>query len=137
MSIDNRLFDDLTRVAGGAASILSAVGKQIGEGLKDQMGDKFNFPSSSAAGFSAANDDVERLQGVVTKLRMEQEDLKARIATLESMLNIKPKTSAPAKKATATAKASAPKAKKAANSKTAKAKSAPAKKTAPKKARSK
>lgn len=135
MSIDNRLFDDLTRVAGGAASILSAVGKQIGEGLKDQMGDKFNFPSSSAAGFSAANDDVERLQGVVTKLRMEQEDLKARIAALESMLNVKPKASAPAKKAPA--KASAPKAKKAANSKTAKAKSAPAKKAPAKKARSK
>lgn len=135
MSIDNRLFDDLTRVAGGAASILSAVGKQIGEGLKDQMGDKFNFPSSSAAGFSAANDDVERLQGVVTKLRMEQEDLKARIAALESMLNVKPKASAPAKKAPA--KASAPKAKKAANSKTAKAKSAPAKKAPAKKTRSK
>lgn len=135
MSIDNRLFDDLTRVAGGAASILSAVGKQIGEGLKDQMGDKFNFPSSSAGGFSAANDDVERLQGVVTKLRMEQEDLKARIAALESMLNVKPKASAPAKKAPA--KASAPKAKKAANSKTAKAKSAPAKKAPAKKARSK
>ncbi len=135
MSIDNRLFDDLTRVAGGAASILSAVGKQIGEGLKDQMGDKFNFPSSSAAGFSAANDDVERLQGVVTKLRMEQEDLKARIATLESMLNVKPKASAPAKNAPA--KASAPKAKKATNSKTAKAKSAPAKKAPAKKTRSK
>lgn len=135
MSIDNRLFDDLTRVAGGAASILSAVGKQLGEGLKDQMGDKFNFAPSGSNGYSAANDDVERLQGVVTKLRMEQDELKARIAALEALLDVKPK----AKASTKAAKPSAAKPKKAAAAKPAKAKAkakaAPAKK--PSKGRSK
>lgn len=88
---NSRILDDLTRVAGGAFNVFSALGKQIQNNLKDQMGDKF-APS-------AANDDVARLQGVVTKLRMEQEDLKTRIAELEAMLGKKPK--APSKKAAA------------------------------------
>lgn len=99
MTIDSRLFDDLSRVAGGAVSILSSVGKQLGEGLKEQMGDKF-----SSSSFSAANDDINRLQGVVTKLRMEQEEMKQRIAALESMLGTSPKKPT-AKKKTPTAPA--------------------------------
>lgn len=79
---NNRILDDLTRVAGGAFTVFSALGKQIQNNLKDQMGDKFSS--------SVANDDVMRLQGVVTKLRIEQEDLKARISELESMLGKKP-----------------------------------------------
>jgi BMFP domain-containing protein YqiC len=80
---NSRILDDLTRVAGGAFSVFSALGKQIQNNLKDQMGDKFSS--------TAANDDVTRLQGVVTKLRMEQEDLKSRIAELETMLGKKTK----------------------------------------------
>ena len=121
MTIDNKLFDDLTRVAGGAVSILSSVGKQLGEGIKDQMGDKFSDSPFSPS--SAANDDIDRLQGVVTKLRLEQEELKERIAALESMLGAKVKKPATkAKAASKTAKKAAPKkspAKKAAVKKTA------------------
>lgn len=73
---NSRILDDLTRVAGGAFSIFSTLGQQIQSHLKDQMGDKFSS--------SAGNDDVARLQGVVTKLRLEQEELKKRIAELES-----------------------------------------------------
>jgi BMFP domain-containing protein YqiC len=88
---NSRILDDLSRVAGGAFSVLSALGKQVQSNLKDQMGDKFASPS--------ANDDVARLQGVVTKLRIEQEDLKSRIAELEAMLGKKaPAKKAPAKK---------------------------------------
>ncbi|HNQ92270.1 MAG TPA: hypothetical protein PKI93_04990 [Alphaproteobacteria bacterium] len=129
MSLDNKLFDDLTRVAGGAVSILSAVGKQLGEGLKDQMGDK--FPSSSFSAFSAANDDVDRLQGVVTKLRMEQEEMKARIASLEAMLGVATKKPAAKKKTAASAKkAVAKKPVKKTAAKSASKKSKPAKKRA-------
>lgn len=102
---NNRILDDLSRVAGGAFSVLSALGKQVQGNLKDQMGDKFGSASS--------NDDVARLQGVVTKLRIEQEDMKARIAELEAMLGkkAKPATKAktkPAAKAKPATKAKAP-----------------------------
>lgn len=88
MTNDNaRLFDDLTRVAGGAASIFSAIGKQLQAGLQDQMGRSFS---------SSSSDEVARLQGTVTKLRLEQEELKKRIAELETMMGVKKQ---PAKKA--------------------------------------
>jgi len=97
---NSRIIDDLTRVAGGAVSVLSALGKQIQGNLKDQLGDK--FPSG------VANDDVVRLQGMVSKLRIEQESLKTRIAELEAMMGKK----TPAKKAVKkAAKKVAPKAK--------------------------
>lgn len=98
---NSRIIDDLSRVAGGAFTVFSSIGKQIQNNLKDQMGDKFSS--------SSANDDVTRLQGVVSKLRVEQEELKSRIAELESLLGKK----APAKKAAPKAekKAAAPKAK--------------------------
>jgi BMFP domain-containing protein YqiC len=89
---NSRIIDDLTRVAGGAFSVFSALGKQIQNNLKDQMGDKFG------PGFSS-NDDVTRLQGVVSKLRIEQESLKSRITELESLLGKKPAAKTKAKPA--------------------------------------
>ena len=93
---NNRILDDLTRVAGGAFTILSTLGKQVQNNLKDQMGDKF--------GASYANDDTARLQGMVSKLRMEQEDLKKRVADLESLVGKKPAKKTPAPKPAAKAK---------------------------------
>ena len=112
---NSRILDDLSRVAGGAFSILSALKTQVQSNMKDNMGGKFG----SSFGSSAANDDVARLQGVVSKLRIEQESLKSRIAELEAMLGKKaPKakaaTAKPAAKAkpkAAPQKAAAPKAK--------------------------
>ena len=97
---NSRILDDLSRVAGGAFSVLSALRTQIQHNVKDQMGNKFSS--------SAGNDDVARLQGVVTKLRIEQEELKSRIAELEAMLGPKTnqKTKKQAPKATAKATAS-------------------------------
>lgn len=114
MGADNsRMFDDLTRVAGGAVTVISAIGKQLQAGLKDQVEGRFSNGSP-------ANDDVERLMGVVTKLRLEQEDLKKRVAELEAMIGVKPaKKAATAKPEKATTKTKA-KAKPAAKRKTAK-----------------
>ena len=93
---NSRILDDLSRVAGGAFSVLSALGKQVQNNLKENMGDKFSS--------GAANDDVTRLQGVVSKLRIEQESMKSRIAELETMLG---KKAPAAKKAAAKAKPAA------------------------------
>jgi BMFP domain-containing protein YqiC len=108
---NSRILDDLTRVAGGAFSVFSALGKQLQNNLKDQMGDKFSSSSNT--------DDVTRLQGVVTKLRMEQEDLKSRIAELETMLGKKaaPKTASKAKAKSAPAASTKAKAKTSAKTK--------------------
>ncbi len=98
MSNDNaRLFDDLTRVAGGAVSVLSAIGKQLQAGLQEQVGKNFS-------GMSGGSADTERLLGVISKMRVEQEELKKRVAELESMIGVKKKAS-PAKKASANTKA--------------------------------
>lgn len=101
MDNNSRILDDLTRVAGGAFTILSTLGKQVGSNLKDQMGDKFGAPH--------ANDDVIRLQGMVSKLRIEQEDLKKRVAELEAMVGKKPAKKTPTKKPVAKTKTKAKK----------------------------
>jgi BMFP domain-containing protein YqiC len=102
MDNNSRILDDLTRVAGGAFNILSTIGKQVQGNLKDQMGDKFSS--------SPANDDVTRLQGTISKLRIEQEELKKRVAELEALVGKKPakkavKKSAPLPKTKTKAKA--------------------------------
>lgn len=111
---NSRILDDLSRVAGGAFSVLSALKTQIQTNMKDSPAAKFG----ASFGSNASNDDVARLQGVVSKLRIEQEALKSRIAELEAMLGKKaPKAKAAAKPAAkakpkaAPKKAAAPKAK--------------------------
>lgn len=77
--MDNRrILDDLTRVAGGAFTVLSTLGKQVQNNLKDQMGNQFSS--------SESDDAILHLQRMVTKLRIEQEDLKKRIRELETLL---------------------------------------------------
>ncbi|MBL8642275.1 MAG: hypothetical protein JNL76_09210 [Alphaproteobacteria bacterium] len=77
--MDNRrILDDLTRVAGGAFTVLSTLGKQVQNNLKDQMGNQFSS--------SESDDAILHLQGMVSKLRIEQEDLKKRIRELETLL---------------------------------------------------
>lgn len=78
MMKDNRLFDDLVRVAGGAASLLSSVGQQLGadfRGLRD-----------NDARDEGGSEDIQRLQATISKFRLEQESLKKRVAELEAAL---------------------------------------------------
>lgn len=77
MVADNRLFDDLARVAGGAVSLLSVMSKQIKSDV-----------SAHAHGLAGKMDladrkDVERLLALVAHLRLEQESIKARLDALE------------------------------------------------------
>lgn len=114
---DNRLLDDLVRVAGGAASLLSSVGQQLGadfRGFRDR--DSHDEMESQ---------DISRLQATISKFRLEQESLKKRVAELEAALAgaVKPAKT----KASAAKKPSKQAAKPAAAKKTAAAPKKPAK----------
>lgn len=119
MTLDTRLLDDLARAAGGAASLLTTVGKQLKADLQERA------QNSSFRADTARQGDMDRLQATVTTLRLEQESLKKRIAELESMISGGKKSSA--KKSVL--KKAAPKAKPAARKTAGAAKSK--KKTAP------
>lgn len=96
MASDNRLFDDLARMAGGAASLISTVRRQVSSDLRERA------HSYSSRMDIASQDEVERLQAAVSKFRVEQEQMKKRIADLESLLagkaSGKTAAKAPAKK---------------------------------------
>jgi BMFP domain-containing protein YqiC len=90
MALDNKLFDDLARVAGGAVSLISTVRQQVQADLRGRVDGVANRMDL------AARDEVERLQAQVAKFRSEQEDLKARIADLEAKVSGKKAAPKPA-----------------------------------------
>ncbi len=92
MAADNRFFDDLARMAGGAASLVSTVRRQIRSDLKDRVG------AYTSKMDLAGRDEIERLQAMVTKYRVEQDQMKRQIAELEAALGGKAKPAAPKKK---------------------------------------
>jgi BMFP domain-containing protein YqiC len=81
MTFDTRLLDDLAKAAGGAASLLGTVGKQLKADLQERA------QNSSFRADMARQGDLDRLQATVTALRIEQEALKKRVAELESMIS--------------------------------------------------
>ncbi len=85
MASDNRLFDDLARMAGGAASLISTVRRQVGSDIKERA------QSYTARMDLATRDEIERLQATISKFRSEQEQLKARVAELEASVGGKSK----------------------------------------------
>ena len=92
MALDNKLLDDLARVAGGAVSLISTVRQQVKADLRgrvDGYADRMEL---------VARDEVERLQAQVAKFRTEQETMKARLAELEALVgaqDIKKKSALP------------------------------------------
>ena len=79
MQSQNRLFDDLARVAAGAMSALAGVKGEI---------DRDCATSSNAArrdGF-VSRDEFDAVKAMAAKARAEQEDLAARVAALEARL---------------------------------------------------
>lgn len=91
MASDNRLFDDLARMAGGAASLISTVRRQVSSDLRERA------HSYSSRMDIASQDEVERLQAAVSKFRVEQEQMKKRISDLEALLGGKATSKAAAK----------------------------------------
>lgn len=117
MQTKGRLFDDLARVANGAAGTFSGVRHEI-EGVVKQRLERVLADMDLVT-----RDEFEAVKDVAAKARLEQEALEKRVAALEGEL-AKARKAAPAKKA---------RAKKAA-SKTSGAKAVGAKKAAAKRA---
>ena len=78
MQSQNRFFDDLARVAGGAAGTLSGVRGEIAARLRGQL-------ERILAGMDlVSREEFEAVKAMAAKARAEQEDLQRRVAELEA-----------------------------------------------------
>lgn len=117
MQTKGRIFDDLARVANGAAGTLSGVRHEI-EGVVKQRLERVLAEMDLVT-----RDEFEAVKDVAAKARLEQEALESRVAALEAELaRLSKGGSAPRKAAPKKARA------KSAQSKKAQAKKAAAKK---------
>lgn len=97
MQVDNRLLDDLARVASGALGALSGVRGEVEAQLKQQ------FQRILGEMDLVTRDEFEAVKQVAANARTEQERLEKRLARLEAAPGGRPP------KAAAKAKAAAPK----------------------------
>ena len=80
MQSQNRFFDDIARVAGGAVGALSGVRADIEARLRDQL-------ERVLSGMDlVSREEFEAVKAMAAKARDEQEELLRRIAALESQL---------------------------------------------------
>lgn len=80
MGFDNRLFDDLARVATGALSAISGVREEAEARLKEQ------FERILARMDLVTRDEFEAVQAVAVRAREAQEALELRVLRLEEQL---------------------------------------------------
>ena len=83
MQSQNRIFDDLAKVAGGALSTLTALKEEIEGMVRDR------FQRAMADADFVRRDEFEAVKEVAATARAEQEKLEARLAALEAQLNAK------------------------------------------------
>jgi BMFP domain-containing protein YqiC len=80
MQSQNRIFDDIARVAGGAIGALSGVRGEIEARLRDQL-------ERILAGMDlVSREEFEAVKAMAAKARTEQEELLGRIAELEARI---------------------------------------------------
>lgn len=84
MQVDNRLLDDLARVASGAFGALSGVREEVEGRLKHQ------FERILAEMDVVSREEFEAVKEMAAKARMAQEALEARVAALEAAGPAKP-----------------------------------------------
>ena len=78
MQNQNRFFDDMARVAGGAASALSGVREEIEARLRGQL-------ERILAGMDlVSREEFEAVKAMAAKARAEQEDLQRRLDAMEA-----------------------------------------------------
>ena len=78
MQSENRFFDDIARVAGGAMGAISGVRGEIEARLRDQL-------ERILAGMDlVSREEFDAVKAMAAKARAEQEELLRRIAALES-----------------------------------------------------
>ncbi len=80
MQVDNRLLDDLARVAGGAFGALAGVRGEVEARLKQQ------FERILSEMDMVSREEFEAVKAMAAKARMEQEALEKRVAALEAAL---------------------------------------------------
>ena len=105
MQTDNRLLDDLSRVATGAFSALTGVREEVETRMREQ------FEKVLARMDVVTREEFDAVQAMASRARAEQEALALRVAALESRLA--ELTAAVEKPTPAGAKAAATRAKKA------------------------
>ena len=82
MQSQNRFFDDIARVAGGAIGALSGVRGEIEARLRDQL-------ERILAGMDlVSREEFEAVKAMAAKARLEQEQLLNRIAELEARIAV-------------------------------------------------
>ncbi|MFC4352754.1 accessory factor UbiK family protein [Fodinicurvata halophila] len=80
MQSQNRLFDDLARVFGGAAGVASDVRTEAEARVRDQL-------EKLLSGMDlVTREEHEAVQAMAAKARSEQEELAGRVAALEARL---------------------------------------------------
>lgn len=77
MQTQNRIFDDLAKVAGGALSALGALKQEIEAMVRDRL------ERTMADANFVRRDEFEAVKAMAAQARSEQERLEARIAVLE------------------------------------------------------
>lgn len=81
MQTGNPIFDDLARVASGAFSALSGVREEVETRVKERL--------ERLAGEMdlATREELEAVKAIALKARAAQEELEARLARIEMLLN--------------------------------------------------
>ena len=80
MAMDNRILDDLAKVASGALSGIGGMKQEVESRLRAQ------FERILAGMDLVRREEFEAVRAMAAKARGEQEDLLARIASLEARL---------------------------------------------------
>ncbi len=80
MQTDNRLFDDLARVASGALSTLAGLREEIEMRIKER------FERFAGEVNLVTREEFDAVKAMAAKAREEQEELAARVAALEKRL---------------------------------------------------
>ena len=80
MQSQNRIFDDIAKVAGGALSALGGLKQEIEATVRDRL-ERF-----MADGNFVRREEFDAVQAMAAAARMAQEKLNARVAALEAEL---------------------------------------------------
>jgi BMFP domain-containing protein YqiC len=83
MQSQNRIFDDLAKVAGGALSALGGLKQEMEAMVRDR------FERFMAEGNFVRREEFDAVQAMAAAARAEQERLSARVAALEEQLAAK------------------------------------------------
>ena len=89
MPSQNRIFDDMAKVAGGALSALTAFKQEAETMIRDRI-DRFMADANYVR-----RDEFEAVKAVAAAARTEQERLVARVAALERALKARKTKAAP------------------------------------------